>query len=571
MTFKRFISKAFQTSLYTAFFAGFATMASASVSMTIAAEKLKDSSGVDIPVTGVVCLVVDANGDGFSGPATDAFVQDDDVLVEKWTIADANNTAGALFVNATVSYTGDMTEGDSVALMWFPSLTSASTEPGEAVAYGMYTATVGAELDNSNPWVLPADGTIGYNLYFLTTDATVLTSGVAGSSDAVEGNADEATAGTLPVGPTGVTAATNGPGSMVISWTDAADDETGYRIDRQADGGSWETIYTTAAGVETYNDDTVGFEVSYVYRVITVRDASLSEVTDESTSDAVVSEGSPARINAIASRSVVGSDAADGMFGTFVVKGGPKDIYIRSSIPTASAVYDDRLVDGTITLQKLTNIDGVWTWVTVDTSDDWVDHSTYADMMSYNKNLPANDEDPAMLIRDLPAGTYSANVLGKDGNTGIATVEIYELDDGGEGTISAIASRANVGSEAADGMFGTFVVKDGVRDIYIRSSIPAASAVYDDRLLDGTITLQKLTNIDGVWTWVTVDTTDDWVDHSTYADMMTYNKNLPENDEDPAMLIKDLPAGTYSANVLGKDGNSGIATVEIYDVTGQVD
>jgi len=430
MNFKRLISKLNHSSILAGSLLGLASVASASVSINIDAEKLKDSSEVDIPVTGMVYLVVDANGDGFSGPSSTAFVQDDDQVVGSWEIAsDGGNQSGA-FIGTTGAYT--MTDpvgaGDPLAFFWFPTLTAADAVPGEAVAYGMYTAAVGAEMDASEAWVMPADGVSAYRLQFLTTDAEILASS-GGSEDPTKSVSDELTDGDLPAGATAVVAANNGPLSISLTWTDNADDETGYRIERQTAGGAWELVYTTAANVTSYNDISVDFSTAYIYRVITVRGASVAAVTADATSSSITSEASPARMGNISSRSWVGASAEEAMFAGFYIGGGQMDLYFVATVSPES-LGDSALSDPTMEILQLQNVGGQWQWVTIETSDDWVGEDYEQDILDYGKNQPGHDYEPAVVLKDTEPGLYGIVVEGKDGADGITTVGIYDITDG---------------------------------------------------------------------------------------------------------------------------------------------
>ena len=53
-----------------------------------------------------------------------------------------------------------------------------------------------------------------------------------------------------------------------LSWIDASDNETGFRVERRLFGSStWSTIITLNAGTQAYNDNSVDFDQIYEYRV----------------------------------------------------------------------------------------------------------------------------------------------------------------------------------------------------------------------------------------------------------------------------------------------------------------
>lgn len=54
---------------------------------------------------------------------------------------------------------------------------------------------------------------------------------------------------------------------MDLSWTDNANDETGYEVQRALSGGGFATIDTLAAGANSYSDTGVSKLTTYDYRV----------------------------------------------------------------------------------------------------------------------------------------------------------------------------------------------------------------------------------------------------------------------------------------------------------------
>lgn len=67
--------------------------------------------------------------------------------------------------------------------------------------------------------------------------------------------------------PSGVSASLVSLSAVTVAWTDASSNESGFRVERQASGGDWTVLADTAAGVETYTDNTMAVGGSYTYRV----------------------------------------------------------------------------------------------------------------------------------------------------------------------------------------------------------------------------------------------------------------------------------------------------------------
>lgn len=75
-----------------------------------------------------------------------------------------------------------------------------------------------------------------------------------------------------PAAATGLTATlVDGP-RVQLSWTDASDDESGFRIERQAGDGAFTIFATVAGGVTTTADGTVAAGGTYRYRIVAFND-----------------------------------------------------------------------------------------------------------------------------------------------------------------------------------------------------------------------------------------------------------------------------------------------------------
>ncbi|MCC2668974.1 MAG: repeat-containing protein, partial [Armatimonadetes bacterium] len=70
-----------------------------------------------------------------------------------------------------------------------------------------------------------------------------------------------------PLPPDGLTATLGGPTRVDLAWVDRSSDETGFKIERKAAGGSFELIASVAAGITSYPDTGVVDSTTYTYRV----------------------------------------------------------------------------------------------------------------------------------------------------------------------------------------------------------------------------------------------------------------------------------------------------------------
>jgi len=85
--------------------------------------------------------------------------------------------------------------------------------------------------------------------------------------------------GAAPAAPTGLTAAQERAGDGVVirlAWTDAATDETGYEVQRSADGSAWGAVQALPAGATSYVDPSPLPLAGNWYRVRAVNGAAAS-------------------------------------------------------------------------------------------------------------------------------------------------------------------------------------------------------------------------------------------------------------------------------------------------------
>ncbi len=72
---------------------------------------------------------------------------------------------------------------------------------------------------------------------------------------------------TAPAAPSGLTATAGGVDSVALGWSDTSNNETGFKIERKTDTGSFVEIGTVGAGVTTYDDNGLDASTQYTYRV----------------------------------------------------------------------------------------------------------------------------------------------------------------------------------------------------------------------------------------------------------------------------------------------------------------
>ncbi|MGC3990637.1 MAG: hypothetical protein QM796_13340 [Chthoniobacteraceae bacterium] len=175
----------------------------ADVTIELAGGYLKNSSGSLITNgSGLLLLVASTSDSTFTTPTTSSSLTvgsaissgSDDIILYKSAISGDGNNSGTddagefrMLIDLTLSST--VTEGASLILYWFPTLTTSSTSIALGTTYGSYRSSIALDEsgttdgDGSQPWYLPADGTSAYELLFLTSDAgSAINTGITGAA-----------------------------------------------------------------------------------------------------------------------------------------------------------------------------------------------------------------------------------------------------------------------------------------------------------------------------------------------------------------------------------------------------
>ena len=163
------------------------------------------------------------------------------------------------------------------------------------------------------------------------------------------------------------------------------------------------------------------------------------------------------------------------------------------------------------------------------------------------------------MIATLTAGNYSAIVSGKNGGTGVALAEVYDLDQAADSRLANISARAQIGT-GSNVLIGGFITgnKIGATRVAVRALGPSlqqfgiANPLPDPRL--------ELRDANGAL----LASNDNWQSDASQAALITsYGLALPNNLE--SAIAISLAPGPYTAIVTGKNGQTGIGLIEIYD------
>lgn len=82
-------------------------------------------------------------------------------------------------------------------------------------------------------------------------------------------------------GPTGLAASSPDSFTVNLTWTDVADDEGEYRVERKSGSGAFTQVASLSANSTSYSDESVSDGTSYVYRVIAASGTVVSDPSNE--------------------------------------------------------------------------------------------------------------------------------------------------------------------------------------------------------------------------------------------------------------------------------------------------
>jgi len=237
------------------------------------------------------------------------------------------------------------------------------------------------------------------------------------------------------------------------------------------------------------------------------------------------------------------------LIGGFIVYGaGQKTVALRAigpSLPVQGPLNDPVL--------ELHNATGAM----IATNDNWRTSQQTAIIAA---GLAPGDDRDSALITTLPTGSYTVVVRGANNSTGVAIVEVYDLDTGSPtARLGNISSRGHV-LTVDNVMIGGFIISGDVpKRLIIRSRGPSLNlggAPMSGRLMDPMLELH-----DGSGASLMVN--NNW--RSSQQAEIHASSLAPTDDREPA-IVATLAPGNYTAVVRGVGDTTGIALIEMYDL-----
>jgi hypothetical protein len=227
-----------------------------------------------------------------------------------------------------------------------------------------------------------------------------------------------------------------------------------------------------------------------------------------------------------------------------------KTVIIRAIGPTLNQFgVPDALQDPTLDLYQGNTL--------LFSNDNWRS-STQQTQIDNSGLAPSNDVESAIIWTLSPGENYTAVMRGKDGQTGIGSVEAFDLDPAAASKLADISTRGFV--ELDDNvMIAGLIVMHGddttLTNILVRALGPTLNDFgVPDALVNPTL---DLVNSSGT----IIRSNDNWKDSQRAEIEAT---GLAPNHDSEAALIEAVAPGAYTAIVRGADRGSGVGLVEVY-------
>jgi hypothetical protein len=239
--------------------------------------------------------------------------------------------------------------------------------------------------------------------------------------------------------------------------------------------------------------------------------------------------------------------------GGFIITGSvPIHVVLRAVGPSlAQAGVPDALADPVLELHGPTG------FVTI-SNDNWRDDQEVA--IAATGLAPTNNLEAA-IDATLTPGSYTAIVKGNGTTSGVALVEVYDLNQLVPAKLANMSTRAMVGT-GDDIVIAGFILggsppqagdRIAVRGIGPSlAAVGVANALADPRL--------ELRDSDGAL----LAANNNWQDDSAQASELTAAGLAPANNLESGLAVT-LPPGLYTALLSGVNNGAGIGLVEVYD------
>jgi len=220
----------------------------------------------------------------------------------------ANSTAAGAYENFTVndmSGAGTVSSGDSVSLQSYDGLYLTADGGGGSDMQNNHTSP--GAWETFNIMKINGSGSLSSGNYVAikTSSGKYLTVEKNGSVDATGTSIGSAQTfvvqvsqiGSVPAIPSSLSATAPSGNQVNLSWTNNANNQSGFVIERSCDGKTYSVIATVGSGSTTYSDGSVGSSTLYYYQVLATNATGNSSPSNVVT--VTTPAGAPGAINSL--------------------------------------------------------------------------------------------------------------------------------------------------------------------------------------------------------------------------------------------------------------------------------
>lgn len=235
------------------------------------------------------------------------------------------------------------------------------------------------------------------------------------------------------------------------------------------------------------------------------------------------------------------------LIGGFIISGSEnKTIVVRAIGPSLTALN----VPGALADPTLEIFSGS---TRIHTNDNWQSDS---DANLIPANLKPAEARESALIRTLAPGAYTAIIRGANLTSGVALVEVFEVNASTTTRLVNLSTRGRV-STGDNVMIGGFIISGTQpKSVVIRAIGPSLSAAG----VAGVLADPQLSIFSGQ---TEIHSNDNWQSDASSASIPA---NLRPTQSRESALLRSLAPGAYTAIVRGVSASSGVGLVEVFEV-----
>jgi hypothetical protein len=263
----------------------------------------------------------------------------------------------------------------------------------------------------------------------------------------------------------------------------------------------------------------------------------------------------PTELGNISTRMDVGT-SDDVLIGGIIIKGNaPKKVIIRAIGPELTQYgVPGALRDPTLELHNGAG-------AIIGRNDNWgttirggvITSDQVAEIRA--SGLAPSDSHESAIISTLQPGSYTAIVRGVNNTTGIALIEVYDLDATADANLANISTRGLVGTGDSVMIGGLIILGSTPEKVIVRALGPELTA----HGVTGALQNPTLELHDSHGNLIAFN--DNWQDSQRTEILAT---GLQPTDNRESAIVATLPPGNYTAIVHGANGTTGVALVEVY-------